>query len=437
MLGYCTGTRYLATGEGLTIFSSDRDLVRRVWEAHRRGQDAASALIEGLAGGLSALADLVLIEGDTTRAELLVRGDIDVTLRAESGEVVTIAGRGVRTWREHAADGVRSLRVGSDAPPASFLPLQEGMVLADGFRWGAGDLGPGTADDAPPAGAPAEAPANDAMAPQPPGTPAPATPPPPDPAPPAPDTAAPAAPAAAVALAPVASVAPAGSVAPAIDSVPAWPTIAPAPAHSAEETRIGGDEDEFAHLFESTVLRGAEDAAVRIDPDADEEAAESAGGEVLGDHDGATILGSQLSALLGGQRGGASDGAHGSTDGSSASSGQRPTPGLELVFSTGQVVRVDQPVVIGRKPQADRVSGPQLPRLVTVTGPNDDISRSHLEIRPDGDVLLATDLGSTNGTVLVDGSGSRPLAARVAQPVGAGMRLDLGDGVTIDVRAAQ
>jgi hypothetical protein len=215
---------------------------------------------------------------------------------------------------------------------------------------------------------------------------------------------------------------------------PAIPVIPPVPpaTPSAADTRLGAG-DEFGHLFESTILRSPEDAAVRIDPDEDDGVVNgsSAGAPLeprLGDHDGSTILGSQLAALL--------------------SAGRRPPAevpppppppmaALQLVLFNGQIVPVDQPIVLGRKPQVDRVSGNQIPRLITVTGPNNDISRSHLEIRPDPAGLLATDLGSTNGTTLIGPGGSRALTPHTPERCGAGVRFDLGDGVTIDVRAVR
>jgi len=237
----------------------------------------------------------------------------------------------------------------------------------------------------------------------------------------------------------------------------------------AGATRLADEDDEYGHLFESTILRTSEDAAIRIDPEDVEEAASpvAAVSPQLGDHDGETILGSQLAAELAASRQTGVDIASppaaaapqlGDHDGETilgsqltaalaAARGQgtavSPPPppnaavAMELVFSTGEIVLVDGPVVIGRKPQAARFTGAHTPKMVTVTGPNNDISRSHLEITPEGDHLLATDLGSTNGTILHGPAGARPLTAHAPEPCGVGSRLDLGDGVIIDVRTAR
>lgn len=105
-----------------------------------------------------------------------------------------------------------------------------------------------------------------------------------------------------------------------------------------------------------------------------------------------------------------------------------------LHVSTGGRADVDRPVLIGRSPIASRVKGDQLPRLLTVPSPSHDISRTHLEIAPQDGGLVATDLDSTNGTVLIR-VGARPvdLEPGRATPIQPGCVLDLGDGVTIAV----
>ena len=78
----------------------------------------------------------------------------------------------------------------------------------------------------------------------------------------------------------------------------------------------------------------------------------------------------------------------------------RPRPG-GIRVSTGQVVALDRTVVIGRRPRSTRVTGTDLPHLVAVDSPQQDISRSHVELRVEGDSILATDLHTTNGTTLL------------------------------------
>ncbi|MFP5282225.1 MAG: FHA domain-containing protein, partial [Actinomycetes bacterium] len=112
-----------------------------------------------------------------------------------------------------------------------------------------------------------------------------------------------------------------------------------------------------------------------------------------------------------------------------------PRPSLaRLRTSDGALVEVDRPVVIGRAPSEEHAGG-ALPRLLTVASPHHDISRSHLLVAPDGWTLVATDLRSTNGTLIVwPETGSRkPLEPNEPTPIPLGARLDLGDGITVTV----
>ena len=108
-----------------------------------------------------------------------------------------------------------------------------------------------------------------------------------------------------------------------------------------------------------------------------------------------------------------------------------------LLFSSGEVVDVDRVVVVGRAPQPAGY-GDEQALLVSVPSPNQEISSTHLEIRPgvgaDVGSAVVTDLGSTNGTLVVQPG----LPAEDLQP-GIGVRLmpgaivDLGEGATIRV----
>lgn len=129
---------------------------------------------------------------------------------------------------------------------------------------------------------------------------------------------------------------------------------------------------------------------------------------------------------------------------------RRPIPGQEiapdvvsqpvasLVFSTGDVVAVDRTVLVGRAPEARRFASHDQPHVVTVPSPHQEISSTHLEIRPgagaDHGSAIATDLGSTNGTVLAQpGLDAEELKPGIAVSLIPGAVLDLGDGVTIQV----
>ena len=113
-------------------------------------------------------------------------------------------------------------------------------------------------------------------------------------------------------------------------------------------------------------------------------------------------------------------------------------PVAALVFSTGDVVAVDRTVLVGRAPEARRFASHDQPHVVTVPSPQQEISSTHLEIRPgagaDHGSAIATDLGSTNGTVLaLPGLDAEELKPGIAVSLVPGAVLDLGDGVTIQV----
>ncbi|MGZ5401441.1 MAG: FHA domain-containing protein [Nocardioides sp.] len=115
-----------------------------------------------------------------------------------------------------------------------------------------------------------------------------------------------------------------------------------------------------------------------------------------------------------------------------------PRPVARLVFSSGENLDVDRAVLVGRAPEARRFTSGDQPQLVTVPSPAQEISSTHLEIRPgsgaDHGSAVVTDLGSTNGTVLVQpGLPPEDLQAGIAVQLIPGAILDLGDGVTIQV----
>lgn len=152
------------------------------------------------------------------------------------------------------------------------------------------------------------------------------------------------------------------------------------------------------------------------------------------DHDGLTILSGELAAIREQLPAWAADW-----------SGQDPVPGPfavptgarrhpHLVLSTGLDVELDRTVLLGRAPQVARVTNRELPRLVTVPSPEQDISRTHAEVRTEGDDVLVTDLHSTNGVhVTRQGEGARRLHPGEPTVVVPGEVVDLGDGVTFTV----
>jgi hypothetical protein len=120
-----------------------------------------------------------------------------------------------------------------------------------------------------------------------------------------------------------------------------------------------------------------------------------------------------------------------------AATGTAPTAQAtvpRLAMSTGALVPVDGVVLIGRAPQATRAPDGAQPRLITVPSPEQDISRTHAEVRLELGRVLVTDLYSTNGITIASG-GLPPRRITAGEPVavGDGDVVDLGDGVTFTV----
>jgi hypothetical protein len=110
---------------------------------------------------------------------------------------------------------------------------------------------------------------------------------------------------------------------------------------------------------------------------------------------------------------------------------ERP-PLAVLLFSTGERIIVDRPLLLGRNPRADRGSHVEAPRLVKLPGPG--VSRRHAAITIDRWRAHIDDLGSANGTeVTLPGLTPRRLAP--GHPVGlvAGTHVDLGGDVSFVV----
>lgn len=147
------------------------------------------------------------------------------------------------------------------------------------------------------------------------------------------------------------------------------------------------------------------------------------------DHDGMTILSSDLAQIRDQLPTWSQDAVPGPF--------LAPVPAplsARLVLSTGLVVPLDRSVLLGRAPQVARVTNRELPRLVTVPSPNQDISRTHAEVRVDGEHVVVTDLDSTNGVhVSRAGDGVRRLHPGEPSVVATDEVVDLGDGVTFTV----
>jgi pSer/pThr/pTyr-binding forkhead associated (FHA) protein len=106
-----------------------------------------------------------------------------------------------------------------------------------------------------------------------------------------------------------------------------------------------------------------------------------------------------------------------------------------LALSDGQRVDLLGTVRIGRAPSPEPGGDPGT-QLVTVPSPQQDISRTHLQIHPQAGQIVVTDLHSTNGTMLVL-PGTELYAQRLpsgeAVAVPLGSVLDLGDGLSVSI----
>ncbi len=109
----------------------------------------------------------------------------------------------------------------------------------------------------------------------------------------------------------------------------------------------------------------------------------------------------------------------------------RPRLG-RMRLSTGELLDLDQSLVIGRQPSVSRVQGGGMPRLVQVPSPGGDISRSHVEVRLEGWHVMLCDLKATNGTVLVrQGQPPRRLAQNEMAILLDGDIAELGDNISL------
>lgn len=111
-----------------------------------------------------------------------------------------------------------------------------------------------------------------------------------------------------------------------------------------------------------------------------------------------------------------------------------PRPVLGVLRSPdGSSVRIDRPILVGRAPVL-RDDLAEVPELMRVPSPGQDISRTHLLISPDDWEIRLTDLHSTNGTLIVrPGPGIERLQLQPGEPyaVVVGTVVELGDGVAV------
>jgi resuscitation-promoting factor RpfA len=446
----------------------DLDTVTALWTAVREGAGLTAQLQLLLAGGLDALPPFALVALERDRVHVVVRGEVEVEVDAE--EPRTVRGRRVATWQEDVVEGaygvvarVLDSAAGSDAR----LPVLSAVVHADVV---AVDLRSRRSARA--TGAASEPVAQPASAEHTAGAGATAS-----TAPAAGDTAAPvaatpqpvddglddleqtvlnastdtsvglrldldAAPAAPPVRRPVLAQPQAPAPAPPwprvepVRATPAPPVAEPSaevappvvPQPSLEQDGPGTRPQPEAPPApaarpapaQETSSEGTAPALVPSAPGAPEDV----------DHDGTTVLSSDVVALRRQLPEWAGDGVPGPL---AVPAPDRPAP-AKIRLSSGLVVSLNRPVLLGRAPQVSRVSNREMPRLITVASPRQDISRTHAEVRMDGEDVLVTDLRSTNGVLLLrQGHGPQRLHPGEPTVVEPGVSVDLGEGVTFVV----
>lgn len=113
-----------------------------------------------------------------------------------------------------------------------------------------------------------------------------------------------------------------------------------------------------------------------------------------------------------------------------------PAPGYGFVVNSHQMVSLDRPAYLGRRPSPPRIELGSRPRLVRVPSPQGEVSSTHLELRLQGTMVIATDLRSTNGT-RVRLPGSMPVRLRQGESVVVtpGSLIEIGDGNVIEIHS--
>lgn len=182
----------------------------------------------------------------------------------------------------------------------------------------------------------------------------------------------------------------------------------------ADEPVQGGDP-----LDESTIVRTTDAPTVQGVPSSGPGPAPEDG-----DHDGMTVISSDLEGLAGRARPEAHEIA-------------RPADALSyvVVLPDGTREPLDGELIVGRSPSG-RVTEGMTPRLVTLSG-DPDISRTHVRIALEGDTVVVTDMHSRNGTTL-QLAGKSPQLLRAGEPatVIPGTVVDLGGGTLLRIEGA-
>jgi hypothetical protein len=110
-------------------------------------------------------------------------------------------------------------------------------------------------------------------------------------------------------------------------------------------------------------------------------------------------------------------------------------PQMYYRFRIGRtVVWLDAVSYVGRRPSSPRIIYGQMPRLVRVPSPRQEVSSTHVELRQLGASVVLTDMRSTNGSIVFP-PGGEPRKLRQGESVVAtpGTLVDIGDGNVIEI----
>ena len=432
MSDYIPGSWFAAIApQGAVVLpaAAGPERARNAWVALQAGGGLASVL-ETLTGAfgtsLAAIPPFAVVTREGDEIRIAVRGALSVGAAG-----VTVTGAGVTTWNEQVVAGTGAVTIDTGdaaAPGAAPLPLVGGIVMVSRVVVAA-DLGvqavaAGVVDDV----------VEDASV-------------------DLPEVGVEAQPGVGAGVEREPEPEPEAELEAEVEPEPE-PEAEPEPEIAVED--LGPDDDQWG----ATVVKGATDPAFRRSPAPASQlshlavfppptgvpvatapglisAVPGAVGTRPGDHDGMTISVAQSRALR----------AAAQADAAGAPAAEpvavpEPTPvavpevapasTARIVLSTGRELLLDRTVVIGRRPSSTRTTGGMLPHLVAVESPEQDISRSHVEIRPEGDAVVVTDLKTTNGTLLRR-TGHEPVQLHPGEPtvVVSGDVLEIGDDVSV------
>lgn len=114
-------------------------------------------------------------------------------------------------------------------------------------------------------------------------------------------------------------------------------------------------------------------------------------------------------------------------------------PQMFYRFRIGRtVIWLDAVAYVGRRPSSPRIIYGQMPRLVRVPSPKQEVSSTHVELRQLGASVVLTDMRSTNGSIVFPPVGE-PRKLRQGESVVAtpGTLVDIGDGNVIEILPLQ